>query len=84
MAYHKVASFKHDINAQLRCISPIWTLSHSAHDVGGIWMSPTLGVLGAISGEGRHEELVLQGDTPNLQRGEESFVDISSIQEGRY
>ena len=42
MADHKVASFKHDINAQLRCISPIWTLSHSAHDIGGIWMSPTL------------------------------------------
>ena len=34
--------FKHEITAELRGISPIWTPSHCARDVGGMWMSPTL------------------------------------------
>ena len=34
--------FKHKITAQFRGISPIWTLSLCARDVGGMWMSPTL------------------------------------------
>ena len=34
--------FKHEITAELRGISLIWMLSHCAHDVGGMWMSPTL------------------------------------------
>ena len=32
-----------------------------------------VGVWGAIPGERGHHESVLQGDTPNLERGEESF-----------
>ena len=45
MAKNRLASFKHDITAQLRGISPIWRLSHRARDVGGMWMSPTLLIL---------------------------------------
>ena len=37
--------FKHKITAQFRGISPIWTLSLCARDVGGMWMSPTLGYM---------------------------------------
>jgi hypothetical protein len=37
------------------------------HDLTGV------GAWGAISGEGGHQESVLQGDTPDLERGEESF-----------
>jgi len=42
LAKGEVASFKHNITAQMGPISPIWTPSRCARDVGGLWMSPTL------------------------------------------
>ena len=46
----KGTRFKHEITAQLRGISPIWTVSQFAHDVGRMWMSPTLEVGGSEVG----------------------------------
>jgi hypothetical protein len=41
-AKNREEKFKHEITAQFCGINPIWTLSHCARDVGGMWMSATL------------------------------------------